>query len=109
VVKTQLYEKPEPRNGMLKSNSKRVIKSHAKAVFEASIKDYQGGKLIMDEEPELRDGRLKANPKYKSVSMDSIDAVRSNTECEPASRLSKAGSSTYTRSLILRDERHHGV
>jgi hypothetical protein len=82
VVKTQPYEKPEPRDGMPKSNSKPVTKSHAEAVFEASIEDYQGGKLTMDEEPKLRDERLKANPRYKNVSMDRIDAVRSNTECE---------------------------
>ena len=97
-----MYEKPEPRDGMLKTNSKSVIKSLGEAVFEnildkvldkhrvheepgmRAVMDYiiDATILNIDQKPGPRDGTLKTSPKYKNVNVDIIDAVRFNKEYE---------------------------
>jgi hypothetical protein len=53
AVKTQMYEKPELKDGMLKNNSKPVIKSLGEAAFEKPL-DKDCGKYRAHEKPGTR-------------------------------------------------------
>ena len=106
-----MYDKPEPRDGKLKTNSKPVIKFLGEADFENILGKVLGKHRVhekpgmravmddiidaimlnMDEKPGPRDGTLKTNPKYKNVNMDIIDAVMLDKEYEAGIQVHQGG------------------
>jgi hypothetical protein len=110
AMKTQMYEKPEPKDGMLKNNPKeskmfeepemRMLKTTLKGTYDKNVNVDR----VMDKKPEMnvnveyeasiqvhqageinvfeeaKTGTLKTNLKYKNVNVDIIDDIMFNTE-----------------------------